>query len=759
MRQAKPWIYAAVLQALLYPVTSPARADGFEVYATRPGIISVLDSESYEVAQTFFMAQQASGARGPLFIDPSGELGYLAAGYDVAVVDLFSGSVVDAFTTQGLGIVQRIDFMPDGGLALVMTESLLLVFKSETHSLETAVHVDAHGENVTVLVKPDGSEAYVLSGLFDSPRRISVVDLAARRITATIPLAGTTSTTFAMSPDGERLYVPSGKRILAFDTAEKALVGTIATEGSISSIAVSPDGDLAYLSVLSDVDAEPALELLDLENETTLETIPVGTVAREIRVDSGGSRLYLISPPELTGCSISLTIYDLVSRREDSFEVRDHSAITLGKRLTARVTPTPTVTPTPLPTGLPAKSCAYFPQADRLSVFNIEDETVVGSIPASPYFTRFAVSPDGTRLYFTSRINAEATFSLSVVDTLKNEIVQNIPILAGEPQTIALMSEGRSALLPIFAGCADFATADLLTGNVAGSTRPGAQARERESRFRNVVLSPDESTLYASISKTNEVIALDAQPPYATKKRVRFFEYKPMRLEISPDGQTLYAAAPKVRAGYPESATADEPGALLAIDVSTFTSAEPIEVGHLPVDLDVHPDGTLIYVANAESDTVSVIDTLARAVTAEIPLAKTSSVEIDPSGTTALITTAYPHTLSKIDTASGEILSTIPLSDYVPDLAIAAVPGGCVVPPNSPPTPTPTPTQAPVICIGDCDGNGVVRVDEIIRAINIALGSLAVDACPAFESCLAPDCVRIDELVSSVNNALSGCNR
>ncbi len=43
-------------------------------------------------------------------------------------------------------------------------------------------------------------------------------------------------------------------------------------------------------------------------------------------------------------------------------------------------------------------------------------------------------------------------------------------------------------------------------------------------------------------------------------------------------------------------------------------------------------------------------------------------------------------------------------------------------------TATPTPTATPVLtkCVGDCDDNGVVTVDEILTGVNIALGNLDV---------------------------------
>jgi hypothetical protein len=59
-------------------------------------------------------------------------------------------------------------------------------------------------------------------------------------------------------------------------------------------------------------------------------------------------------------------------------------------------------------------------------------------------------------------------------------------------------------------------------------------------------------------------------------------------------------------------------------------------------------------------------------------------------------------------------------------------------------------------CAGDCDGNAEVTIDELIRGVNIALGSAALDTCRAFDK-NGDQAVTIDELILAVNRALNGC--
>jgi hypothetical protein len=81
-------------------------------------------------------------------------------------------------------------------------------------------------------------------------------------------------------------------------------------------------------------------------------------------------------------------------------------------------------------------------------------------------------------------------------------------------------------------------------------------------------------------------------------------------------------------------------------------------------------------------------------------------------------------------------------------------------------TPTPTETAAPtptvVPCVGDCNGDGTVTVDEILAMVNIALGIPLGNVPVGGGDCRAGDAnhdgqITVDEILAAVNNALNGC--
>jgi hypothetical protein len=60
------------------------------------------------------------------------------------------------------------------------------------------------------------------------------------------------------------------------------------------------------------------------------------------------------------------------------------------------------------------------------------------------------------------------------------------------------------------------------------------------------------------------------------------------------------------------------------------------------------------------------------------------------------------------------------------------------------------------VCAGDCGADGVVAVNELILAVNIATGELPLDACLAADE-NRNEAIEISDLIAAVNHALSGC--
>jgi hypothetical protein len=72
------------------------------------------------------------------------------------------------------------------------------------------------------------------------------------------------------------------------------------------------------------------------------------------------------------------------------------------------------------------------------------------------------------------------------------------------------------------------------------------------------------------------------------------------------------------------------------------------------------------------------------------------------------------------------------------------------------PSPTPTPTSTPTPCVGDCNDDGSITVDEILTMVNIALGNADISECEPGDADHNGQ-ITVDEILAAVDEALNGC--
>jgi YVTN family beta-propeller protein len=139
-------------------------------------------------------------------------------------------------------------------------------------------------------------------------------------------------------------------------------------------------------------------------------------------------------------------------------------------------------------------------------------------------------------------------------------------------------------------------------------------------------------------------------------------------------------------------------------------------VDRSPLQIAVSPDGKLLLTANRTANSVSIIDTVANRVVAEIPVgAAPNGVAFSPDGKTAYVANRFSDTLSVIDVASRKVAAEIRTANQPFDLFVA--PNGTVY----------------VTCVGK---------DEVVQAIeprtNAVKATIAVDENPRHLA-LSPD--------------------
>ncbi len=198
-------------------------------------------------------------------------------------------------------------------------------------------------------------------------------------------------------------------------------------------------------------------------------------------------------------------------------------------------------------------------------------------------------------------------------------------------------------------------------------------------------------------------------------------------------------------------------GVVTVVDRATWGIRKRVYVGRgqsEPYAIAVHPDGRRVYVtSNFDPGLVSVIDVQSETVVAEVQVEQwPQGLSVTPEGDKRYVADGNDNTVSVIDTATNSVMGTIPVGRG--PVAFGQFIGPAPASPSLPPTPTPTPPGPP--CPGDCDGNDIVAVDELVVGVSIALGRLPIERCPSCN--LDGDGqARIEELVGAVNAALKGC--
>jgi len=74
------------------------------------------------------------------------------------------------------------------------------------------------------------------------------------------------------------------------------------------------------------------------------------------------------------------------------------------------------------------------------------------------------------------------------------------------------------------------------------------------------------------------------------------------------------------------------------------------------------------------------------------------------------------------------------------------------------PTATPTPTPRPIPCIGDCNRDGMVSVDDIVTMVEVAFGNALLGTCRAGDA-NGDGVISVDDLLAAVQRAMVGCSR
>jgi YVTN family beta-propeller protein len=290
---------------------------------------------------------------------------------------------------------------------------------------------------------------------------------------------------------------------------------------------------------------------------------------------------------------------------------------------------------------------------DSVMLIDPVTNKVVGEIKDIEVNHGAAAAPDGSRLYITNE--AESTLDVADLKTLK--VIKHIP-LTNHPNNVAVSKDGKRVYVAIVAGAGAIDVID--TGSL---TR--VKSVRTEGGIHNTYVTPDGKFVVAGSIPGRRITVIDQQTEEVVWTLPTEEGVRPMAFEANADGSTrrifvqlsnfngfitvdfakrqvvdkiklpeLPAAerVTDVLQGSPSHGLAVSPDGktlcvLSKMNTRIYMYSMPdlkllgeAKVGHHPDWLTFTPDSKRVYVANAGSNSVSVVDVAARREITQIPV-------------------------------------------------------------------------------------------------------------------------------------------
>jgi YVTN family beta-propeller protein len=288
----------------------------------------------------------------------------------------------------------------------------------------------------------------------------------------------------------------------------------------------------------------------------------------------------------------------------------------------------------------------------------------------------------------------KSDFSVFVIDLDTGAVRQELkypPKTGASLHGIALTPDGTHLYVTL-------AQSAILEMNVAADgalsiarTIPVRVKKEGESYPCGIALSADASTAVVCLSCNNCVAIVDLATGQVTGSVP--VEVAPYDVELSPDGATAYVSdwggrratkddKTSISAGTPiviDNRGIASTGAVSIVDMNARKEVSQIPTGLHPSDLLLTKDGRTLYVANANSDSVGVIDTRIRGLTRAINIRPDAKLMFGsaPNGLalsrdekTLFVANGGNNAVAVVSTDDGDVCGFLPTGWYPGALAM-----------------------------------------------------------------------------------------
>lgn len=364
-----------------------------------------------------------------------------------------------------------------------------------------------------------------------------------------------------------------------------------------------------------------------------------------------------------------------------------------------------------------ASVCLYVTNGNAASVTVLDAARrhtvgVLGDGMLAPSVSAIAVASDGGSAYILERSGV----GVAVVDTKTGEVVRRFGTFM-IPRDLFLSRDGGTAYVIDEAGLTDF---DAANGEPL-TTVPMFQASR-------AAVDQAGGVAYVLGDNGSHVYVIELSDPQI----IRDFALGPGSLAVD------VALAPQEQLVLVVESLLSQ---LVARDTGSGAVRWQVPIGPGAQTVVVSPDERLSFVGHRYgTGAVTVVDMGAQRVVALLSFE--SSVEdlaVTPDGASLYITTGAAGQVWVVDIKTLQVIGSIPIGRPTEKVALGTSRNGC---------------QVEIPCDGDCNGDGEVKVAELVTAVGISLGTVDRSACASLGD---SDPVTIDYLVGAVRSSLEGC--
>ncbi|MCA6094557.1 YncE family protein [Streptomyces sp. SCA3-4] len=250
---------------------------------------------------------------------------------------------------------------------------------------------------------------------------------------------------------------------------------------------------------------------------------------------------------------------------------------------------------------------AHQGRARQITVIDADTLTIVDTLDTAPDHAPHGITLDRARarLYVSVEANGDTPGGVIIYDARTRERIGRIPVMADGPHWFEITPDGRRGYSTNKE--APFVTVlDLERDELAGMIEvPGSEGLD---------VSPDGRYVYVAAPK-GDFGPRPAAPPglrvidVATGEIVRtlFTEGVVFPVHTTATGAVL-AGELRMAQGAGSALGAQTDGVLTVFAPDTFDVVGQVEVGHFPLTITSSPDGSVGYVSNVLSSTVTVVD-------------------------------------------------------------------------------------------------------------------------------------------------------